>query len=225
MTESIVEKELKTCGKAFFVEYFSALNQIDWHNENQVEKIKKYISEDLIYKRRPDGGKYTEAGLAMRFSSFFVIFSQGLQWEALKNISESKGLSQEVRQSAKMYIEREKHLRKQREESAINNVQNEHAKLMQEFLHRKKEEEKAREEAKRKQEEKIAICNAREELIQEKEEQEKIIALNRGWFFGKKAKICRAAKRRLQEIENELEKIENKLEEIENELEDFPTFQ
>lgn len=212
MAESNIEKELKTCGKAFFVEYFSELNQIDWHNENQVEKIRKYISEDLIYKRRPDGGKYTEAGLAMRFASFFVIFSQGLQWEALKNISESRGLSQEVRQSAKMYIEREKHLRKQREESAINNAQNEHAKLTQEFLHRKKEEEKAREEAKRKQEEKVAICNAREELMQEKEEQEKIIALNRGWFFGKKAKICRAAKRRLQEIENELKKIENELE-------------
>lgn len=218
MTESIVEKELKTCGKAFFVEYFSALNQIDWHNENQVEKIRKYISEDLIYKRRPDGGKYTEAGLAMRFASFFVIFSQGLQWEALKNISESRGLSQEVRQSAKeMYAGHE-------EKSAINDAQNEQfAKLMQEFLHRKKEEEqareeakrkqeeKAREEAKRKQEEKVALCNAREELMQEKEAQEKIIALNRGWFFGKKAKIRRAAKRRLQEIENELK--------------DFPTFQ
>lgn len=215
MTESIVEKELKTCGKAFFMEYFSELNQIDWHNENQVGKIRKYISEDLIYKQRPDGGKYTEAGLAMRFASFFVIFSQGLQWEALKNISESRGLSQEVRQSAKkMYIEHG-------EESAINNAQNEQfAKLMQEFLHRKKEEEKAREEArrkqeeeareeaKRKQEEKVAICNAREKLMQEKEEQEKIIALNRGrLFFGKKAENRRAAKRRLQEIENELERL------------------
>ena len=41
MTQVILENELKTCGKAFFVDYFNDLNQIDWHDEKQIKSLKK----------------------------------------------------------------------------------------------------------------------------------------------------------------------------------------
>ena len=52
-------------GKAFFIEYFPVLNQIDWHNDEQINLTKQNILDDLKYKRRPDGGNYTKTGLDM----------------------------------------------------------------------------------------------------------------------------------------------------------------
>lgn len=43
MTQVILEIELKTCGKAFFVDYFNDLNQIDWHDEKQIKSLKKSL--------------------------------------------------------------------------------------------------------------------------------------------------------------------------------------
>lgn len=211
MTENLIEQELKTCGKAFFIEYFPVLNQIDWHNDEQINLTKQNILDDLKYKRRPDGGNYTKTGLDMRFTSFFVIFSQGLQWEALENISKSKGIPDDIRTAAKHFIKQE-FQRLATMEAEKNWKQQEAERQAEEEAYRKRQEQlKLEEENRRKQAEKLAQLAAQKEkyaiLIKLRKEQEMIIAANRGWFWSKKAKVRRAAQSKLREIERELDSL------------------
>lgn len=211
MTEDLIEQELEACGKSFFVEYFPILNQIDWHNDEQINLIKQNILDDLKYKRRPDGRNYTKTGLEMRFTSFFVIFSQGLQWEALENISKSKGISDDIRASAKCFIKQESQ-RLATMEAEKNRKQQEAERQAEEDAYRKHQEQlKLEEENRRKEAEKLAQLAAQKEkyamLIKLRKEQEMIIAANRGWFWSKKAKVRRVAQSKLREIECELDSL------------------
>ena len=211
MTQVILESELKTCGKAFFVDYFNDLNKIDWHDEEQIKSLKKKIADDLLYKRRPDGGNYTSSGLEIRFASFFVIFSQNLQWKALENISQSTGVSEKTHTTAKALVEKEHQRLAYLEQAKLQEQQAEIKRAEEATLRLKQREEEIKEAARRKKAQRLAYLSELQEthskLQQERREQQAIIESNRGWFWGKKAKIRKLAKSRLLEIEKELIKI------------------
>lgn len=206
MTEEALSRELKTCGMAFFVTYFSELNSIDWYNNDQVEALKQEILNDLQSKARPDGGDYTYNGLSIRFSSLFIIFSAGEQWNALVKISNATRVPQTIKNMAKGFLEDEKRrfnaVKAEAERKQLEQQRRMEQRLLEEErLRAAKEQEEA--------ERKLQLERRKNEydrLIEERNAQERILAQNKRCIFGKRAEMRKEAKRKIIELDEQLKK-------------------
>lgn len=223
-----LSRELQSCGMSFFVEYFERFCRINWHDDMQVNACEQDIMNELSQKKRPDGGKYTYNGLSIRFSSVFVIFAQGMQYDALKLIANSSHTPPTVRERAQRYLDLAIKEQRKREELLLEQKRAEQEQLRKEEEKRiaiqkaKEAEENHIAQEKEREEKRIATQKQREidekRIAQEQKEkailqlkeklsqQEKVLAGTKKWpFCGKNAKRRKETLREINELKRALQ--------------------
>lgn len=100
MTYAELERNLQTCGKEFYVEFFERFREIDWHDDLAVSTL----THNIAAQWKSQGKQFSEDSLkSRRIYKVRAIFNQNAQWVALLLISNSN-VPEDTKKQADDYL-------------------------------------------------------------------------------------------------------------------------